>query len=630
MSDQIKHECGLAMVRLLKPLDYYQKKYGSCFYGLQKLHLLLQKQRNRGQDGAGLATIKLNIEPGKKYISRKRSASSNYLQALFEGVMQTFDNLSDEQLNDGKWLKDHKPFMGEVLLGHLRYGTHGDNTIETVHPFIRENNWISRNLVLAGNFNMTNVEELFDKLVSLGQYPKIKSDTITVLEKIGHFLDEEVQQLFNWYKPEGYSQQEINPLIFQNLDVCSVLSKAAKKFDGGYVIAGMIGHGDAFILRDPNGIRPAFYYQNDEIVAMASERPALQTAFETSAGEIRELKPGNALIIKYHGEVKEELCLEPREKKSCSFERIYFSRGNDVDIYQERKNLGRELAPQVLDAINRDMEKTVFSFIPNTSETAFLGLMEAIHDDLNHEKTKWLLEEKNNLSSDQIRTILAVKPRMEKLVVKDDKMRTFIANDLVRGKMVAHVYDVTYGIVKAGVDTLVVLDDSVVRGTTLKNSIIHILSTLNPKKIIVLSSAPQIRYPDCYGIDMSQLDKFIAFRALVELLQENNKEELLEETLEKCLAQKDLPAENMKNYLVELYDTFGYEDISRKIGQMLSPHDYNVEVEIIFQTIEGLHKACPGHTGDWYFSGNYPTPGGVKVVNTAFINFMLRNDVRAY
>lgn len=630
MSDQIKHECGLALVRLLKPLDYYQKKYGSCFYGLQKVNLLLQKQRNRGQDGAGLATIKLNVEPGKKYISRRRSNSVNYLQSLFEGVMQNFDNLREDQLNDGKWLKDNMPYMGELLLGHLRYGTHGANTIETVHPFIRENNWISRNLVLAGNFNMTNVEELFDKLVSLGQFPKLKSDTITVLEKIGHFLDEEVQQLFNWYKPEGYSQQEINPLIFKNLDVCSVLNKAAKKFDGGYVIAGMIGHGDAFVLRDPNGIRPAFYYQNDEVVAMASERPALQTAFEVSADEIRELKPGNALIIKYHGEVKEELCVEPGEKKSCTFERIYFSRGNDVDIYRERKNLGRELAPAVLNSVNRNMEDSVFSFIPNTSETAFLGLMEAIHDDLNHEKTQMLLKEKDNLSSEQVRKILAVKPRMEKLVVKDDKMRTFIANDKVRGKMVAHIYDVTYGIVKPGVDTLVVLDDSVVRGTTLRDSIIHILSTLSPKKIIILSSAPQIRYPDCYGIDMSQLDKFIAFRALVDLLHDNNKEELLEEILEKCLAQQHLPTNKMKNYLKDLYDCFTYEEISEKIGKMLTPIEYNVEVEIIFQTLEGLHRSCPNHTGDWYFSGNYPTPGGVKVVNTAFINFMQHNDVRAY
>lgn len=630
MSDQIKHECGLALVRLLKPIDYYQKKYGSCFYGLQKLHLLMQKQRNRGQDGAGLATIKLDIEPGKKYISRRRSNASNYLQALFEGVMHHFNDLSDEQLNDAEWLKANKPFIGELLLGHLRYGTHGDNTIETVHPFIRENNWISRNLVLAGNFNMTNVEELFEKLVSLGQYPKIKSDTITVLEKIGHFLDEEVQQLFNWYKPEGYSQKEINPLIFKNLDVTSVLNKAAKKFDGGYVIAGMIGHGDAFVLRDPNGIRPAFYYQNDEIVAMASERPALLTAFEVDPSEIRELKPGNALIIKFDGTVKEELCLEPREKKSCTFERIYFSRGNDPDIYTERKNLGRQLAPAVIEAVNGDLENTVFSFIPNTSETAFLGLTEAVQDYLNQEKAKILYANKEHLTEGQIQNILSAKPRIEKLVVKDDKMRTFIANDMVRGKMVSHVYDVTYGVVRPGMDTLVVLDDSVVRGTTLRDSIIHILCTLDPKKIIILSSAPQIRFPDCYGIDMSQLDKFIAFRALVELLQDTNSEDILDETLEKCLAQRHLPPENMKNYLSDIYDRFNYEEISRKIGQMLTPKNNKVEVEIIFQTLEGLHKACPAHSGDWYFSGRYPTPGGIRVVNTAFINFMQHNDVRAY
>lgn len=630
MSDQIKHECGLAFVRLLKPLDFYQKKYGTCFYGLQKLHLLLQKQRNRGQDGAGLATIKLHVEPGKKYISRRRSNSSNYLQALFEGVMQHFNNLTDEQLNDAQWMKDHKPFMGEVLLGHLRYGTHGDNTIETVHPFIRENNWISRNLVLAGNFNMTNVEELFEKLVSLGQFPKIKADTITVLEKIGHFLDEEVQQLFNWYKPEGLSQQQINPLIFENLDVCNVLNKAAKKFDGGYVIAGMIGHGDAFILRDPNGIRPAFYYQDDEVVAMASERPALQTAFELQLEDIKELKPGNALIVKYNGQVKEELCLEPQEKKSCSFERIYFSRGNDSDIYQERKNLGRELAGPVIKAINEDFENTVFSFIPNTSETAFYGLMEGLYDHLNQRKAKHILELPQPISSDSLNKILFSKPRIEKLVVKDDKMRTFIANDKVRGKMVSHVYDVTYGVVRPGIDTLVVLDDSVVRGTTLRDSIIHILSTLKPKKIIVVSSAPQIRYPDCYGIDMSQIEKFAAFKALVELLQEQNKEDLLEETLEKCLAQQHLPIEKMTNYLADLYDVYSYEAISKKIGQMLTPENAPSEVEIIFQKIEGLHKSCPHHTGDWYFSGNYPTPGGYRVVNTAFINYMLKNDVRAY
>ena len=511
MSDQIQHECGLAFIRLLKPLDYYHEKYGSAFYGLQKLQLLMQKQRNRGQDGAGMATIKLNITPGEKYISRRRSNAPNYLQALFDGVYSHFKDLDSDQLNDPTWLKNNKPFTGEVLLGHLRYGTHGDNSIETVHPFIRENNWISRNLVLAGNFNLTNIEELFDKLVSLGQYPKLKSDTITVLEKIGHFLDEEVQHLFNWYKPEGFNQLEINPLIFDHLDISRVLKKAAKKFDGGYVMAGMIGHGDAFILRDPNGIRPAFYYYDDEIVAMASERPALQTAFNLDLEDIREIKPGNALIIKHHGKVSEELCLEPKEKLSCSFERIYFSRGNDFDIYQERKNLGRQLVPSVIKAIQGDFENTVFSFIPNTSETAFYGLTERLHEYLNEQKANKIKNLNPNASFEEITGILSVKPRIEKLVVKDDKMRTFIANDQIRGSLVSHVYDVTYGIVNDHIDTLVVLDDSVVRGTTLRDSIVRILSTLNPKKIIILSSAPQIRYPDCYGIDMSQLGKFIAF-----------------------------------------------------------------------------------------------------------------------
>lgn len=630
MSDQIQHECGLAFIRLLKPLDYYHEKYGSAFYGLQKLQLLMQKQRNRGQDGAGMATIKLNITPGEKYISRRRSNAPNYLQALFDGVYSHFKDLDSDQLNDPTWLKNNKPFTGEVLLGHLRYGTHGDNSIETVHPFIRENNWISRNLVLAGNFNLTNIEELFDKLVSLGQYPKLKSDTITVLEKIGHFLDEEVQHLFNWYKPEGFNQLEINPMIFDHLDISRVLKKAAKKFDGGYVMAGMIGHGDAFILRDPNGIRPAFYYYDDEIVAMASERPALQTAFNLDLEDIREIRPGNALIIKHHGKVSEELCLEPKEKLSCSFERIYFSRGNDFDIYQERKNLGRQLVPSVIKAINGDFENTVFSFIPNTSETAFYGLTERLHEYLNEQKANKIKNLNPNASFEEITRILSVKPRIEKLVVKDDKMRTFIANDQIRGSLVSHVYDVTYGIVNDHIDTLVVLDDSVVRGTTLRDSIVRILSTLNPKKIIILSSAPQIRYPDCYGIDMSQLGKFIAFKAMVELLHDTNNDHLLEETYEKCLAQVDAPIELMKNELIALYDLFTYDEINLKIGQMLKPKDLNIDVEIIFQTLEGLHKACPNHKGDWYFSGHYPTQGGNKIVNTAFINYMEKNDVRAY
>lgn len=630
MSDQIQHECGLAFIRLLKPLDYYHEKYGSAFYGLQKLQLLMQKQRNRGQDGAGMATIKLNITPGEKYISRRRSNAPNYLQALFDGVYSHFKDLDSDQLNDPTWLKNNKPFTGEVLLGHLRYGTHGDNSIETVHPFIRENNWISRNLVLAGNFNLTNIEELFDKLVSLGQYPKLKSDTITVLEKIGHFLDEEVQHLFNWYKPEGFNQLEINPLIFDHLDISRVLKKAAKKFDGGYVMAGMIGHGDAFILRDPNGIRPAFYYYDDEIVAMASERPALQTAFNLDLEDIREIKPGNALIIKHHGKVSEELCLEPKEKLSCSFERIYFSRGNDFDIYQERKNLGRQLVPSVIKAIQGDFENTVFSFIPNTSETAFYGLTERLHEYLNEQKANKIKNLNPTASFEEITRILSVKPRIEKLVVKDDKMRTFIANDQIRGSLVSHVYDVTYGIVNDHIDTLVVLDDSVVRGTTLRDSIVRILSTLNPKKIIILSSAPQIRYPDCYGIDMSQLGKFIAFKAMVELLHDTNNDHLLEETYEKCLAQVDAPIELMKNELIALYDLFTYDEINLKIGQMLKPKDLNIDVEIIFQTLEGLHNACPNHKGDWYFSGHYPTQGGNKIVNTAFINYMEKNDVRAY
>ncbi|HNA65609.1 MAG TPA: amidophosphoribosyltransferase, partial [Saprospiraceae bacterium] len=487
MSDQIKHECGLAFIRLLKPLAYYQEKYGTSFYGLQKLQLLLQKQRNRGQDGAGLATIKLDVRPGEKYFSVHKSNANNYISHLFEGVYAHFKDLDKDQLQNTQWLKKNKPFTGEVLLGHLRYGTHGDNSLETVHPFVRENNWISRNLAVAGNFNMTNVDELFDKLVSLGQYPKIKSDTITVLEKIGHFLDEEVQHLFNWYKPEGYSQMQINPLIFDHLDISRVLKKAARKFDGGYVIAGLIGHGDAFILRDPGGIRPAFYYQDEEVVVMASERPAIQTAFGVRRTDIQEVKPGNALIIKHNGKISEELCLEPGPKLSCSFERIYFSRGNDYDIYQERKNLGRFLVPDIMEAVDHDFENTVFSYIPNTSESAFFGMMEAVTDELNKQKLVRVRELSPKDDSAALQ-VLQLRPRFEKLVLKDDKMRTFIANDLIRGGMVSHIYDVTYGIVRNDKDTLVVVDDSIVRGTTLRDSIIRILCTLKPRQVIVVSS----------------------------------------------------------------------------------------------------------------------------------------------
>lgn len=630
MSDQIKHECGLALVRLLKPLEYYHETYGTAFYGLQKLNLLLQKQRNRGQDGAGLATIKLDTHPGEKYISRKRSNSSNYLQDLFDGVYAHFKDLSASQLNNPRWLKANKPFIGELLLGHLRYGTHGDNSIETVHPFIRENNWISRNLVVAGNFNLTNIEELFDKLVSLGQYPKVKSDTVTVMEKIGHFLDEEVQHLFNWYKPEGYNQVEINPLIFDNLNIARVLKKAAKKFDGGYVMAGMIGHGDAFILRDPNGIRPVFYYQDDEIVAVASERPALQTALGVRLKEIKEISPGSALIIKHHGEVREELCIEPQTKLSCSFERIYFSRGNDYDIYQERKNLGRQLVPDVLKAIDYDLDNTVFSYIPNTSETAFYGMTEGLHDYLNSWKAEQIKLGGAQLSDEKMREIIMKRPRIEKLVVKDEKMRTFIANDQIRGGLVSHVYDVTYGLVRNHVDTLVVLDDSIVRGTTLRDSIIKILNTLKPARIIVVSSAPQIRYPDCYGIDMSQIGKFVAFNALVQLIRERGLEHLLDEAYERCKAENEKPFDDIKNGIAHLYESFTEEDINQRIAKILTPRDLEIPVHIIFQSLEGLHRACPNHLGDWYFSGRYPTPGGNRVVNTAFINFMQKKEVRAY
>ncbi|HMW38770.1 MAG: amidophosphoribosyltransferase [Saprospiraceae bacterium] len=629
MSDQIKHECGLAFIRLLKPLAYYQEKYGTSFYGLQKLQLLLQKQRNRGQDGAGLATIKLDVRPGEKYFSVHKSNANNYISHLFEGVYAHFKDLDKDQLQNTQWLKKNKPFTGEVLLGHLRYGTHGDNSLETVHPFVRENNWISRNLAVAGNFNMTNVDELFDKLVSLGQYPKIKSDTITVLEKIGHFLDEEVQHLFNWYKPEGYSQMQINPLIFDHLDISRVLKKAARKFDGGYVIAGLIGHGDAFILRDPGGIRPAFYYQDEEVVVMASERPAIQTAFGVRRTDIQEVKPGNALIIKHNGKISEELCLEPGPKLSCSFERIYFSRGNDYDIYQERKNLGRFLVPDIMEAVDHDFENTVFSYIPNTSESAFFGMMEAVTDELNKQKLVRVRELSPKDDSAALQ-VLQLRPRFEKLVLKDDKMRTFIANDLIRGGMVSHIYDVTYGIVRNDKDTLVVVDDSIVRGTTLRDSIIRILCTLKPRQVIVVSSAPQIRYPDCYGIDMSQIDKLVAFRAMIDLLHEHNLEHLMEEVYHRCLEQRDAAPAQMKNYVRELYDHFSYEEISSRISKLLTPPETKIPVKIIFQTLEGLHRACPDHRGDWYFSGDYPTPGGFRVLNNAYINFMEKKDVRAY
>jgi len=632
MSDSIKHECGLALIRLLKPLDYYHKKYGTALYGLNKMNLLLQKQRNRGQDGAGLVTIKLDTPPGTRFISRKRSNSPQYLKDLFDNIFANFQDLSKEQFNDPQWLKDNKPYIGELLLGHLRYGTHGANTIETVHPFLRQNNWITRNLVLAGNFNLTNVDELFAELLSFGQYPKEKSDTVTVLEKIGHFLDDEVQRLFNWFKSQGFTNLEINNMIADHLDVQRLLHRASRKFDGGYVMAGLIGHGDAFVFRDPAGIRPAFYYQDDEIVVVASERPAIQTSLNIRFNQVKELQPGHALIIKKNGLVSEELVKEPTKPTPCSFERIYFSRGTDRDIYLERKKLGELLADKILKAVNYDIENTIFSFIPNTAEVAFFGMIKGLEAKLNDIKSKKILElsQQGLLTDEALANVLSLAVRAEKLAVKDEKLRTFIADDASRNQMVSHVYDVTYGIVRNEVDTLVLIDDSIVRGTTLKESIIYILSTLRPKKIIIVSSAPQIRYPDCYGIDMSKMKEFVAFRALVELLEEDGKSGLLDDVLKRCIEEENKPVHEIQNQVQSLYAHYTDEQISAKISQLVTPENIAPEVQVLYQSIEDLHKACPDHNGDWYFSGNYPTPGGMRVVNRAFINYMRNNDERAY
>ena len=630
MSEEIKHECGLAFIRLLKPLEFYKEKYGTNLYGLNKLQLLLQKQRNRGQDGAGLATIKLDMPPGSRYISRKRSNSGAYLKDLWDQTMLHFKDLTPEQLDDTQWLKYNKPYIGELLLGHLRYGTHGVNTIETCHPFLRSNNWISRNLVLAGNFNMTNMEELFQELVSFGQNPKEKSDTVTVLEKIGHFLDDEVQRNFAWFKPEGYSNIEINKKIAENLDVQRILQRSARKFDGGYIMAGMIGHGDAFVFRDPSGIRPAYWYANDEVVVAASERPAIQTAFNVPFDDIKELTPGHALIVKKNGTIYEPLCKDQKKRTACSFERIYFARGTDRDIYLERKKLGELMTPQVMKAINNDLENTVFSYIPNTAETAFLGLIEGLEKASDQLKIDKIKAKGDSITAEEMKQIMSIHPRVEKLAVKDAKMRTFIADDASRSELINLVYDVTYGIVKNGVDTLVLIDDSIVRGATLRDSILTILSRLLPKKIIILSSAPQIRYPDCYGIDMSMMKDFCAFQALHALLIDNGKEGLLEEVYQKCKSQEGLPDVEVVNHVKTLFAQFEYEEVTAKIEEILTPPDLVPEVQIIYQTIENLHIACPNNNGDWYFSGNYPTPGGNRVVNRSFINYIEKRDERAY
>ncbi|MBX2958910.1 MAG: amidophosphoribosyltransferase [Flavobacteriales bacterium] len=632
MSDAIKHECGIALIRLLKPLDYYIEKYGSATYGINKMYLLMEKQHNRGQDGAGLANIKFDVEPGQRYISRYRSNTSHAIKDIFEKVHHKFQTAYDkhpDKIKNAKWLKENVAFTGELSLGHLRYGTYGGNSIEQCHPFLRQNNWMTRNLVVAGNFNLTNVDELFNLLVSIGQHPKQMSDTVTVMEKIGHFLDVENQILFDKYKEQGYSHQEISSLIAKDLNVQNILTNSSLDWDGGYVMAGLFGHGDAFVLRDPSGIRPAFFYKDDEVVVVASERPVIQTAFNVPIETIQEIKPGHALIIKKDGNVTEEMVKTPLKKTSCSFERIYFSRGSDKDIYKERKQLGRNICDLVLKAIDNDLKNSVFSFIPNTAEVSFYGLMKGLQDKLNEIKLEKIKALGSNPSEEQLMEILALRNRIEKIAIKDAKLRTFITQDNSRDDLVAHVYDITYGSVYP-TDNLVIIDDSIVRGTTLKQSILKILDRLNPKKIVVVSSAPQIRYPDCYGIDMAKLGDFIAFSAAIQLLKDTNQEHIITATYQQCKAQEHLPKEDMVNHVKNIYKPFTAEQLSKKIAEMLTPKDINAEVEIVFQTIEGLHDACPDHTGDWYFTGNYPTPGGNKVVNKSFINYYEGKNQRAY
>jgi amidophosphoribosyltransferase len=633
MSEQIKHECGISLIRLLKPLEYYQLKYGTWQYGVNKLYLLMEKQHNRGQDGAGAVSVRINMPPGEEYIYRHRSIDPNPIKDIFGNIYKEFNDAAaryPQSSHDPVWAKNNLPFVGEVYLGHLRYGTFGRNSLEFTHPVMRLNNWRSRNLALAGNFNLTNVDELFDLLVGLGQHPKGFNDTVTILEKIGHFIDEENEFLFRLYKNEGFTNKKISHLIEKNIDIRKILERASRDFDGGYTIAGILGHGDAFVVRDPWGIRPAFYYADDEIVVVASERPVIQTVMNVGWKEVNEIKPGNALIVKVDGTVGEELVRIPQTRKSCSFERIYFSRGSDRDIYLERKKLGLLLAPVIMKVVNNDLTNTVFSYIPNTAETAFLGMMEGIRANLLTWKKEKIHALGSELTEDKIAEIISVQPRMEKIAIKDVKLRTFIADDSSRDDLVGHVYDVTYGIVVNHKDTLVVIDDSIVRGTTLKKSIIKILDRLHPKKIIIISSAPQIRYPDCYGIDMAILGKFIAFEAAIALLNETGRSGVIDEVYRNCKAQQYLPKEEIINYVKEIYRPFTDDDISAKIGILLKPEDCKAEVQIVYQTVENLHIACPNDLGDWYFTGDYPTPGGNKVVNTSFINYIEGIKGRAY
>ena len=621
------------MIRLLKPLSFYQKKYGTAFYAMNKLYLMMEKQHNRGQDGAGVANIKFDVPPGTKYISRYRSNEKHAITDIFGKIQAKFEAVAEknpELLQDTQWLKQNVAFTGELWLGHLRYGTYGGNSIEACHPFLRENNWMTRNLVVAGNFNMTNVDELFQDLIKIGQNPKEKADTVTVMENIGHFLDEENEDQYKKFKKLGNSKEEISPLIAQHMDLGKILRNSSKPWDGGYAIAGLLGHGDAFVLRDPAGIRPAFFYRDDEVVVVASERPAIQTAFNVPVEEIHEIKPGHALIVRKNGKVFEEMINEPTQKLSCSFERIYFSRGSDVDIYKERKELGRLLCQQTLQAVDYDLRNTVLSFIPNTAEVAFYGMLHGMEDYLRDVKKRKIKALGNDLTDEKLMEILSIRPRAEKIAIKDAKLRTFITNDDERSDLVTHVYDITYGTIREGIDNLVVIDDSIVRGTTLKNSILRMLDRLGPKKIVVVSSAPQIRYPDCYGIDMARIGDLVAFKAAIQLLEENNLDHIIDETYARCKEQLMSGGKEMKNYVRMIYQPFTAEQISNKIADIVRPDDLKSELKIIFQKIEDLHSACPNHRGDWYFSGNYPTPGGNRVVNKAFVNYFEGINERAY
>ena len=632
MSDAIKHECGIALVRLKKPLQFYKDKYGSAFYGINKMYLLMEKQHNRGQDGAGFASVKFNVAPGTRYISRVRSNQSQPIQDIFAQINGRLNGVLEEnsdKKDDVAWQEENMPYIGNLFLGHVRYGTFGKNSIESVHPFLRQSNWKHQNLIVAGNFNMTNSKQMLEELIELGQHPKEFTDTVTVMEKIGHFLEDEVAKLYQKAKKKGFTKKDASPFIEENLSLKKVLKRSSKNWDGGYAMAGLVGHGDAFVLRDPNGIRPTYFYEDDEVVVVASERPVIQTVFNVTIDKVQELERGHALIIKKSGKVSVKKVIEPRENKACSFERIYFSRGSDASIYKERKNLGKLVFPQILKSIKSDISNSVFSYIPNTAETSFYGMTEAAEDLLNQQKTAKILKGGKNLSAEKVTEILSERPRFEKIAIKDAKLRTFIADDSSRDDLVEHVYDITYGVVKP-TDNLVIIDDSIVRGTTLKKSIIKILDRLQPKKIVVVSSAPQIRYPDCYGIDMARIEAFIAFKAAIELLVETNQKNIIDDVYQKSKAQQSNADEDIVNFVKGIYDPFTNEEISAKIAQMLKTSEINAEVEVIYQTVENLHKACPDNLGDWYFTGDYPTAGGHRVVNEAFINYYEGNNKRAY